>query len=302
MSIPTFWLSRLRLFRSLVRMDAVIVQRKLLPIWQARQLRRWTQNLIFDFDDAVFLRDSYAAKCLHDARRLQRFQATMAAADVVLAGNSYLAKEAAASGCPGMVEVIPTCLDPGAYTVALHQRTGGGVQLVWIGSGSTLQGLELIRPMLESFGVRWKGLKLKLICDRFLRFLNLTAIDCPWSERTEARDLASADIGISWLPDDLWSHGKCGLKILQYMSAGLPVVANPVGVQAQMIRDGETGFLVRTPAEWMEAIGRLVQDPGLRQRMGQAGRRRVEREFSTEVAASRWLDLLSGSTRRRQAA
>src|SRR5207249_9771653 len=118
--------------------------------------------------------------------------------------------------------------------------------------------------------------RLKLICDRFLKFANLPVTRCRWSGEDEAGDLATADIGISWLPDDAWSRGKCGLKVLQYMAAGLPVVANPVGVQAELVRDGETGFLVRTPEQWQQAIGRLTHDPQLRQRLGQAGRRRVE--------------------------
>src|SRR5207253_3934259 len=117
---------------------------------------------------------------------------------------------------------------------------------------------------------------LKLICDRFLSLRHLPVVRCRWSQAGETAALADADIGISWVPDDLWSRGKCGLKVLQYMAAGLPVVANPVGVQAELVRHGENGFLARTPDEWAEAVGRLAHDPELRRRMGQAGRRLVE--------------------------
>ena len=104
--------------------------------------------------------------------------------------------------------------------------------------------------------------------------------------------MATSDIGISWLPDDTWSQGKCGLKVLQYMAAGLPVVANPVGVQAEMVRHGETGFLAETPDQWAEAVGRLARDPALRRTMGRAGRRRVETGFSVAFGAGRWLEVL----------
>jgi glycosyltransferase involved in cell wall biosynthesis len=114
--------------------------------------------------------------------------------------------------------------------------------------------------------------------------------------------LAAADIGISWVPDDDWSRGKCGLKVLQYMAAGLPVVANPVGVHAEMVRHGETGFLAQTPAQWVEAMNCLVHDPPLRRRMGQAGRQRVEEVFSVSIGARRWLVLLDGLRQRREAA
>jgi glycosyltransferase involved in cell wall biosynthesis len=94
------------------------------------------------------------------------------------------------------------------------------------------------------------------------------------------------------LPDDAWSRGKCGLKVLQYMAAGLPVVANPVGVQAQLVQDGRTGFLVNNTEQWVEAIDRLSRDPELRRRMGQAARRVVESDFDIRSGAAQWLDLL----------
>jgi glycosyltransferase involved in cell wall biosynthesis len=140
------------------------------------------------------------------------------------------------------------------------------------------------------------------VCDRFLKLEHLPVVPCVWSQSSEVADLAAADIGISWIPDDLWSRGKCGLKVLQYFAAGLPVVANPVGVQAEMVRHGENGFLAETPNEWSEAVGRLAADPGLRQRLGQAGRRLVEATYSVSVGARRWLDLLDRLQRERRVA
>ena len=107
-------------------------------------------------------------------------------------------------------------------------------------------------------------------------------------------DLAAANIGISWLPNDLWSQGKCGLKVLQYMAAGLPVVANPVGVQAGFVQPGVTGFWANSPDEWVAAVGRLVCDANLRHRLGLAGRRLVEQEYHVQRGAELWLDVLRG--------
>jgi glycosyltransferase involved in cell wall biosynthesis len=193
-------------------------------------------------------------------------------------------------------------VEPQRYPLAKHARTTEAVQLVWVGSGSTLHGLEAIRPLLEDLGRTYPGLRLKLVCDRFLSLRHLRVLSCPWSEATEAAQLAAADIGISWVPDDLWSRGKCALKVLQYMAAGLPVVANPVGVQAELVQHGQTGFLVRTGPEWIEAVGRLRSDPELRERMGRAARRRVEKEFSVGVGAARWNALLAELGQRPEAA
>jgi glycosyltransferase involved in cell wall biosynthesis len=292
-SFPQSWWAWLHIKHTIGDAHGVIVQRRLLSTWQLRALRRVAPRLLFDFDDAVFLRDSYSAKGMYSPRRLRRFANMMRHVDAVTAGNTFLAKQAAKWIDSRCVHVIPTCVDPERYPTAEHQRAGVGVELVWIGSSSTLQGLESIRPLLEEIGRCWPGLRLKLICDRFVEFENLPVIRRPWSEATEAEKLASADIGISWVPDDPWSRGKCGLKVLQYMAAELPVVANPVGVQAEMVRHGETGYLCSTPDEWSAAIGRLSHDPLLRRQMGESGRRLVERAFSISVGAASWAHLLS---------
>jgi len=282
--------------------DVVTVQRRLLPSWQLPLVRRASRVLLYDFDDAVFLRDSYATKGLHSRRRMRRFVATVQAADGVLAGNQVLAKEAVRWSRPNCVHVIPTCVDPNCYALAEHTRSPGNAELVWVGSSSTLRGLESIRPLLERLGHELPGLHLKLVCDRFLQLQQLPVRACPWSEANETADIAAADIGISWLPDDLWSQGKCGLKVLQYMAAGLPVVANPVGVQKEMVRHGETGFLAETPEQWVEAVGRLARNPELRRRMGGAARRRVEADYSVAVGAAKWLKLLKRWDKRSEAA
>src|SRR5205807_6528705 len=136
--------------------------------------------------------------------------------------------------------------------------------------------LNFAEPMLAAAATALPGLELRVICNRFPQLEGIRVVPRQWSMATEAAEVADADIGVSWLPDDPWSLGKCGLKVLQYMAAGLPVVANPVGVQAEIVRDGDTGFLAETPAQWVEAIGRLAGDPHLRVRMGRAARQRVE--------------------------
>lgn len=291
LTIPRHWWSRLDLFRRL-RGANVIVQRRLLCGWQRTLLRRAARRLLFDFDDAVFLRDSFASRGLHDRRRLRRFIGMVRCADAVIAGNAFLAEHTARWTKPEHVHVIPTCVDPQRYPRAEPVCRGDGVELVWVGSSSTLRGLQAITPLLEEIGRSVPGVSLKLLCDRFLTLRELPVRPVPWTEASEAEEIAGADIGISWIPDDLWSRGKCGLKVLQYLAAELPVIANPVGVQVEMVRHGETGFLAQTPAEWIEAVRRLAQDPELRRRMGRAGRRLVETQYCVGVGAARWIQLL----------
>jgi glycosyltransferase involved in cell wall biosynthesis len=289
------------LLPALRRSDVVVVQRRLPHTILIQLLRRTARRLVFDFDDAVFMNDSYDRRGPESPVKWLRFAAMVRTADAVVAGNAFLAGEAARWAGRDKVRVVPTCVDPARYPLAGHPAMGE-IELVWIGSASTLQGLERSRPIWEEVGRRCPGARLKLVCDAFLRFDHLPVTPLPWTAAGEAAALAAADVGVSWVPDDRWSRGKCGLKVLQYMSAGLPVVANPVGVQAALVRPGEGGFLAETAEEWAAAVARLADDAERRRQMGAANRRRVEAEFGVAAGAAAWLDLLDDLTRRRRAA
>ena len=184
----------------------------------------------------------------------------------MIAGNDFLADCALEAGRrtrpgPGHPDLHrrPTSPRPAAGPAAVRAST-------WSGSARRARWPASTRSGRSGSGsaARSPGVRLRMICDRFLRFDSLPVVDVPWSEATEAADVAAADVGISWIPDDLWSRGKCGLKVLQYQAAGLPVVANPVGVHPEMIRPGVDGFLASTPDEWVEAVrtaGRRPRPP-----------------------------------------
>jgi glycosyltransferase involved in cell wall biosynthesis len=288
---PRSFLSRFWLHQQLGSTDVLIIQRKMPTARQRAMFRQHCRFLIYDFDDALFLRDSYSLRGPYSSRRAEGFRQIVRTADVVVAGNSFLGDEAGLWTDADKVHVIPTCLDVQRYSLAHHRSPAHAVCLAWIGTAITLGGLELIRPALERLGQESAGLRLKVICDHFPLFQSLPVVRCPWSGQTEAAELAAADIGISWLPDDLWSQGKCGLKVLQYMAAGLPVVANAVGMQRDLVRHGVTGLLVHTPDEFVRAVQVLAGDADLRRRLGKAGRQRVERDFAVGHGAGRWLVL-----------
>ncbi len=260
--------------------DLVILQRKLLPAWQLAILRRNAKCLVYDIDDALFRRDTYTRRKQRSGARLSRFRGIVRAADAVLAGNDYLAQFASAYADPSRIHYVPTCVDPAWYSLASHRRTGPWTRLVWIGQRCMLPSLDIIDEHLTAISRRLPDMALRVICSALPRLSGLRTELRPWSSNSEAAELAEADIGISWLCDDLWGQGKCGLKVLQYMAAGLPVVANSVGVHRKMIVHGESGFLVDTPEEWAEAVARLAENPSLRQRMGTVARRTVENDYN----------------------
>jgi glycosyltransferase involved in cell wall biosynthesis len=293
---------RLLQFRRARSFDSVVLQRKLLPIWQVNALRRQARHLVFDFDDAVLYRDSYDPRGPLCRRRSTRFARIVRLADTVIAGNDFLADCALRAGArPDQIRVIPTCIATFRYQPSTHTRTEPGLDLVWIGSASTAQGLERQRPLWEGLGRQFPGLRLRVISNAFPRFDPLPVIDVRWSAETEAAEIAAADVGITWVPDDLWSRGKCGLKVLQYQASGLPVIANPVGVHTEMIQQGETGFLPESADEWTQAISRLMADANLRRTMGQQARASVEAGYSVAAWASTFVAALTGTRAARAA-
>jgi glycosyltransferase involved in cell wall biosynthesis len=93
------------------------------------------------------------------------------------------------------------------------------------------------------------------------------------------------------------------LSVMEYMDAGLPVVATRVGGIPDLIDDGVQGLLVepQDAAGLGDAIARVLDDPEEARRMGERGRERRRREFDIDVMVSNLQDLyleLFGKTRR----
>jgi glycosyltransferase involved in cell wall biosynthesis len=282
------------ILREALRSDVVLVQRRLLSEVKLGMLRRCTRRLVYDVDDAVFLRDSNASRPAGSWRRRRRFRAMVTACDAVIAGNEYLADCAARCSRRARIDCIPTCIDPTAYARPNVMRHGQGLRIAWIGSRSTLPSLNEIAPALRRASGSIPSLQLYVICDQAPALPGVNVVLRPWSLATEANDLADCGVGISWLPDHPWSRGKCGLKVLQYMAAGLPAVVNSMGVHRRIVTSGVHGWVVERPDDVARAIVELAGDPSLRVAMGERGRRRVESEYSVARWAELFVDVIRG--------
>ena len=287
--LPRNSLLRLVQFARLPRYDSVIIQRKLLSRVELRLLKRAAGRLVFDFDDAVFHRDSYDSRGPFSHKRDSRFRATMELADTASKAGARADR----------IVVIPTCVATELYpNPGQPKPPREGIELVWIGSSSTLQGLEARRNLFDRLVNEIPGIKLRVICDRFPDLGALPIVEVPWNEATEAAEIAKGDVGISWIPDDPWSRGKCGLKILQYQAAGLPVLTNPVGVHPEMIQPGVNGWLPVTDDDWVEAVKQLATDPARRDEMGRNARQSVEARYSVAAWKETFAAALRGSPSR----
>jgi len=280
-TLPPGSLARRKLFRRAGAFDAVFLHKKRLNCWDAYWLGKYSRKIIYDFDDAVM----YHPKHPHvDSRSRQKlFARTVKLADTVVAGNNYLA-ELARKFNPN-VEILPTGLAVSDYQTEPHRENDNKIRLVWIGSKSTLPFLNSITESLEQIGRQYDNIFLRIIADDFLDLQNMPVEKIPWSLQGQYRALLSSDIGLAPLPDNRFTRGKCGFKILQYGAACLPVVASPVGVNAQYVQDGVTGFQAHQSSLWTEKIAFLVENASARRQMGLWAREMVLRYDSSLLAA-----------------
>ncbi len=109
---------------------------------------------------------------------------------------------------------------------------------------------------------------------------------------SSAEIISSLDVGVI---ASRGSEAVCRV-LLEYMVAGVPVVATSVGVIPEVLEDGVTGFLVPqdNPEEMAQKLGRLMEDRDLRERMGKEGRKRVEERYSLGCMAARLDEILAG--------
>ena len=265
--------------------DIVFLYREALFLgstWFERQIQKTSAKTIFDFDDAIWIQDvSNANRLFSFLKNPNKTPQLIGLVDRVFAGNQYLADYA--SKYNPSVAIIPTTIDTEEYQRATLPPKDK-VCIGWSGSITTIKHFEFALPFLKKIKEKYgEKVYFKVIGDKNYHHTELGIQGYPWKKDTEILDLSEIDIGIMPLPNDKWAKGKCGLKGLQYMALEIPTLMSPVGVNTEIIQDGENGFLAEEEGEWVDKISRLVEDPKLREDMGNAGRATVLKHYSVEA-------------------
>ena len=285
----------LTLLREAPRYDVVHLQYEALPYLPfafERGLFRSTR-VVVDFDDAFHV--GYAQHRIPAVRSLlgDKIQRVVRASRHVIVANRTLAEWA--EPLNRRVSLIPNAIDLGHYPAGPRPASADGVPtIVWIGTPVTAPYLRLVEEPLRALRAR-RPFRLKVIGAPDFRMEGIDVVAKPWSEATEAEELASSDVGIMPLPDDDWARGKSALKLLQYMAAGIAAMGSAVGANCEVVAHGENGLLARSPAEWTEGLARLLDDPGARARMAAAGRASVEEHHSLQALAPRFVQVIRGA-------
>lgn len=284
--LSAYW-RRINVLMRVHQFDLVWIEKEALPWFPAwfEKLPLHGKPYVLDFDDAIFhnyeLHRSPWIRSIY-GRRIDRL---MAGARLVIAGNRYLAARATAAGAQ-WVEILPTVVDLARYEMKQNYAVPAKPHIVWVGSPSTVQYLlELTKPLGAL--AKLQPFTLRLIGGGVISMQGVDIEFMPWSVDTEAALIAECDVGIMPLRNTPWEQGKCAYKLIQYMACGLPTVASPIGANRDVVIEGETGLFADSPQTWVDALVTLLGDADSRHRLGQAGRVRVETEYSLQRTAPR---------------
>jgi glycosyltransferase involved in cell wall biosynthesis len=273
--------------------DIVFVQREALLIGSTffeKKVKNSKAKLVFDFDDSIWLMNvSDGNKNFKWLKNPEKTSKIIKESDLVFAGNQYLADYAKAYN--QKVIIIPTTIDTSIYLPKKIKRSDDKIIIGWSGSITTIQHFEFAIDFLKEIKKKY-GDKVHVTVVGDQNYVNneLDIKGLPWIAEKEIEVLNTFDIGIMPLPDDLWAKGKCGLKGLQYMALEIPTIMSPVGVNSEIIKHGENGFLANTTAEWVKHISYLIENPEERIKIGKASRNTVIEKYSIEANKQNYLN------------
>jgi len=275
--IPRGILGRWKLLKEVADYDVVLLQKRLLPRWQFKALRRRARAIVYDFDDPMIYH-RLGGQVAFSQTRAARFRTTLQGSDATIChfGFESLAREYGATN----ITTIPTSVDLSRWPAKTSWDMRDLI-LGWLGTASNLPNLREIAPALA-------GHRLRLVADQTLDLPGVEVEFLKWDAATEAAHVRSFDVALAPLSDDPWSRTKMPFKILNYFAAAVPVIATDIGVVNGVIRDGENGLLA---GDWKEKIERL-RDPALRERLGRAGRKTVETSFTIDAAYAKLKSVL----------
>ncbi|MBI4648175.1 MAG: glycosyltransferase family 4 protein [Bacteroidia bacterium] len=250
-------------------------------------------KIVFDFDDAIWIPDiSEGNEPLKWLKRPSKTAAIIKLSDIVMAGNEYLARYALQFN--RAVKIVPTVIDIEYHKKNNSPRQNNVITIGWTGSSTTLKHFLTIIPALKKIKQKYEHkVKFKVIVDCDFEDKKLGIVADRWNKATEIKELSEIDIGIMPLPDNQWTKGKCGFKVLQYMALGIPAVVSPVGVNNEIITQGQNGFFASSEHDWVEKISFLVESEELRQKLGKGGYDTVVTKYSINVNKEIFLDILN---------
>ena len=268
--------------------DVVFIQKVLLPIWIQNLIRALNKNIIFEFDDAIWTSHQTS---IHPNNALRRLLLShiISISKFVFLENNYT-KEFTMQFNKNIL-MITGPIDCKRYFPKRGEKNKN-IVIGWIGSPPNTLYLKPVFSVFKRINKNYPDVVIELIGASNLKIEGVNLVIKEWNFDTEVENLHDFDIGIMPLPDDEWSRGKGGYKLLQYMAIGIPCIASPVGINSTLIREGINGYLASSEDEWFEKLEILIKNRILRRSMGVNGRKLIEEKYSLKVSAPKLIKLI----------
>ena len=275
-------------------------------IWIEKELFPWIPSpienlflktnipIIIDFDDAVYHRYDQHSNFIIRKFLSNKIRSILKSSSLIIAGNEYIASYARKSNVKN-VEIIPTTINTEKSVIKINYLNKNKFIVGWIGSSSTSSHINEISEVIINLCKENDALFAAVGVDK-KKLNNFPVKIIKWKEDEELKEISKFDVGIMPLPNNPWEKGKCGLKLLQYMAAGLPVVASPVGINNEIVLHGKNGFLARNENDWIKYLNQLKTNPMLRKKMGQESLNIVKKKYSLSYHSKKLIKILNRFT------
>ena len=242
-------------------------------------------KLVYEVDDNLLSPDSSALPNLMDDEIQETVRANLRRADLVTVSTEKLAEVYRPYN--DNIKVIPNFIHQDVLKI--ERPHNDKLTICWAGGANHLQDLELLREpvneILATEDVEWHmlGADYRPIFKDRGTWTN-------WQPDVwEYYKAIDGDIGVIPLRETPFNLCRTPIKALEYAALGIPVVASDIEPYREFVKDGETGFLVRTENEWSLAISRLIHDQDLRTEMG-AKAKKVATQHTIQQGWKHWID------------
>lgn len=248
------------------------------PIFEWIIAKILKKNIIYDFDDAIWLNNtSDTNQFISRIKRHSKVASICRWSSMITCGNHFLMDFAKQHN--SNVVYMPTTIDTQITHNQIKQHKDGDVTIGWTGTHSTIKYLYAIEDVLFKLQ-QDLNFKFIVISDQKPLFKKLKITFISWNKEEEIVDLLNLDIGIMPLIDNEWANGKCGFKALQYMALEIPCIISPVGVNTAIIEHGVNGYLANNKDEWKDYLTKMIHSKELRTQFGKAGKETVLNSYS----------------------
>lgn len=220
-------------------------------------------NIIYDFDDQVLALGEIS---------FSGFQFLTRIADIIVVGSPLL-KDIVDEHNKEKTLFLPTT-DGDIHNLLTNEinkdrlsRFNREIRVVWVGTFTGLENISVIIEAFEKIGTfllsKDKRLVFTVVCDQPLDYIPkfFCLNNVKWSHEKAIEMILKAHVGVMPLKDNEFTRGKCSFKLIQYLSAGLPILGTRVGMNKIVLTENVgIGLDNNNVDEWAEALLKLIRD------------------------------------------